>query len=94
MEKILADLWNGNIAPCEQCGAHDPEIKDLAGLMERNREALCKGLTSKQQETFDKYLDCSEEYTLRLTQNAFGDGFCLAAKLLTQALASGRESGI
>ena len=23
----IKDLWNGNIAPCEHCGSHNPEIK-------------------------------------------------------------------
>lgn len=57
----ITDLWNGNIAPCEHCGAHDPEVNRLIGLMERNREALREGLSAAQIETFQKYIDCSED---------------------------------
>lgn len=86
MTHTIADLWTGSIAPCEHCGAHDPEINELHALMRRHRESLCREIDAKQQETFQKYIDCSEEYLLRLTERAFCDGFCLAAKLLTEAL--------
>ena len=43
--KTIIDLWNGNIAPCEHCGAHDPEVNQLICLLERNRENLNSGLT-------------------------------------------------
>ena len=86
MQTIL-DLWNGNIAPCEHCGSHDPVINELIGLIERNRENLNRGLTEAQMETFQKYIDCSDEYLLRMLELAFCDGFCLGYKLTTEALA-------
>lgn len=85
MQTITA-LWNGNIAPCEQCGAHDPEANHLIRLMERNRARLCEGLTDKQMEIFQKYMDCSEEYLLRMLELAFYDGFCLGGKLAMETL--------
>lgn len=84
--QIILDLWNGNIAPCEHCGSHDPEINDLIGLIERNRENLSGGLTEAQIETFQKYIDCSEEYLLRMMELAFYDGFCLGGKLVMETL--------
>ena len=85
MQTIL-DLWNGNIAPCEQCGSHDPMINELAGLIERNRENLNRGLTEAQMDVFQKYRDCSEEYLLRMLELAFYDGFCLGGKLALETL--------
>ena len=76
MTQTIIDLWNGNIAPCEHCGAHDPVISNLLSLIERNREKLSKGLTETQMETFQKYMDCSDEYLLRMLELAFSDGFC------------------
>ena len=52
--KTIIDLWNGNIAPCEHCGSHDPVINNLIGLIERNRENLSRGLTEAQTETLQK----------------------------------------
>ena len=86
MTETIINLWNGNIAPCEHCGAHDPAVNKLIGLMERNREKLCKGLTEAQMELYQKYIDCSEEYLLRMLELAFSDGFCLGSKLAMESL--------
>lgn len=86
MPQTIINLWNGNIAPCEHCGSHDTEVKHLIGLMERNRETLCEGLTAAQRETFQKYIDCSEEYLLRMLELAFCDGFCLGSRLIMESL--------
>lgn len=86
MKPTITDLWNGNIAPIEHCGSHDKEINELVCLIERNREDLNSGLTEAQKETFQKYIDCSEEYLLRMLELAFCDGFSVASKLATEAL--------
>ena len=86
MKNTVEDLWNGEIAPCEHCGAHDSQANHLLSLMERNRENLQEGLTAAQVDTFQKYIDCSEEYLLRMLELAFCDGFCLGCKLSIEAL--------
>ncbi len=86
MSQTISDLWNGNIAPAEHCGAHDTQVNQLVGLMERNREKLCEGLTAAQKETLQKYIDCSEAYLLRMLELAFCDGFCLGGKLVMETL--------
>lgn len=83
--QTIIDLWNGNIAPCEHCGAHDSEANHLVDLMERNRETLREGLTAAQIEMFQKYIDCSEEYLLRMLELAFCDGFCIGGKLAMES---------
>ena len=30
MPHIIEELWNGNIAPCDNCGAGDPDISQPA----------------------------------------------------------------
>lgn len=86
MNTTITDLWNGNIAPCEHCGSHDPAINNLMELIERNQEKLSAGLTEAQMETFQKYMDCLDEYLLRMLELAFCDGFCLGSKLVMEAL--------
>lgn len=86
MKTTIEELWNGNIMPSRDCGENDPEIQELAELMVRNRELLDKNLGASQQEIFQKYIDCTEEYWCRITAQAFSDGFSLAGKLLTEAL--------
>lgn len=86
MPQTIADLWNGNIAPCEHCGSHDAEANHLIVLMERNREKLCEGLTQAQREVFQKYIECSEEYLLRMLEVSFCEGFSLGSKLMAEVM--------
>ena len=86
MESAIKDLWNGSIAPCEHCGAHDPAANELLVLMARNREKLSGGLTAAQMEVFRKYMDCSEEYLLHMPELAFGEGFALGGRLAAEVL--------
>ena len=85
MSYTIRELWNGNIAPCDSCGENDPEIKELISLMDRNKHALLRIITPQQQDLLEKYSDCSEEYVLRLTEQAFVSGFSLAYKLTMEA---------
>ena len=84
--QTIIDLWYGNTAPFEHCGAHNSEILHVYGLIERNREALRTGLTDVQKDLFQKYIDCSDEYLISMLELAFFDGFSLSAKITTEAL--------
>ena len=86
MQQTIVELWRGNIAPYENCGSHDEEARQMLELMERNREALCQKLAKEQAEVFDRYISCAEDYLLRMTENAFCDGFRLGSKLTAEAL--------
>lgn len=89
MRQTLEALWNGNLAPAHQCGRDDPQISKTVTYMARHEDALNRVLTPQQKEIFEKYTDCTEEYTLLVAEQAFCDGFCLASKLLAEALAPG-----
>lgn len=86
MKQKIEALWYGEIAPWERCGAGDPELRELASLMERSSQELKKEITETQWETFQKYMQCADDYTGRMAAGAFCEGFCLAAKLLAEAL--------
>ena len=85
MYQTTIELWNGNIAPCENCGAYDPEINKLITLCERNCENLRKNLTPEQEETLQKYIDCCDEYHLRMIELSFAEGFRLGIRLTSEA---------
>ena len=86
MKRTIEDLWNGNITSAENCGVGDPEIEDLIILIERHKGQLNRELGRQQRDIFGKYADCMEEYVCLVSKCAFSDGFCLASKLLTEAL--------
>ena len=48
MESTLEKLWNGLIAPCENCGEDEPEIQATLQLIKRNREDLTRELSERQ----------------------------------------------
>lgn len=86
MSRTMVDLWNGNLAPWKHCGSNNPEMSNLADLMARNRAALLDGLTVQQTEIFQKYVDCAEEYLLRMMEQAFCEGFSAGSRLAAEAL--------
>ena len=92
MTSTILDLWNGNIAPCEHCGTHDEQSKHLFSLISRNREALSATLSESQKEILQKYLECTEEYLLRLMELAFSDGFSLGSRFAMESLSNNRFS--
>lgn len=88
MRPTVEALWNGNLSFAENCGAGIPEIENLVMLMERNKENLNKELGEHQKESFQKYIDCTEEYIWLLSTQAFSDGFCLGGRLFCETLLS------
>lgn len=86
MTQTISELWNGNIAPVEHCGEHDPAANRLYSLMEKTGEMLRKELTDIQKDTFGKYMECSEDYLLRMMEIAFTEGFCLGCRLMMESI--------
>ena len=84
MHQILEDLWFGNINLCEQTGSGTPEIEQLIALMERHKENLSSNLAEPNKSTFEKFIDCTCEYTDTLSFYAFKAGFCFAGKLMSE----------
>ena len=89
MTNTMEALWNGELAFCEHCGAHDARANDLICLMARSRDSLSSGLTEGQRAEFQNYMDRSEEYALRMMELAFCDGFSIATRLLAESLYGG-----
>lgn len=88
MTYTINDLWYGNITACDLCGADDSKIGRLFLLMERTQEELNSALTGPQKALLQKYIDCADEYCCSSAANAFHIGFCLAVRLMSEALGS------
>ena len=86
MKETISDLWNGRLSPCDGCGIHDPQVKELSCWMGRCRDALIATMTPPQKQLLEAYMDCSEDHLLRMMEDAFCQGFSLASSLLTEAL--------
>lgn len=80
---MLQELWYVNIKPCDDKEVSDEE-KELVELMARHQEYLISKLKDKELDSFQKYVECCEEYTTMVECQAFEIGFKLAVRLLTE----------
>ncbi|MBO5745713.1 MAG: hypothetical protein J6S13_01300 [Clostridia bacterium] len=86
MLSSIEDLWFGEIEPVKTIEQGNEEIKELEGLIQRNREELRKQLTKDANERFEKYADCFEEYLSIVSKSAFSEGFKLGARFVVEVL--------
>ena len=86
VKHTIEDLWYGNLAPGPNCGVGIQEMEQLSILLDRNREALQKTLNPEQKEILKKYTDCENDFCSLFAKQAFCDGFCLASRLMAEAL--------
>ena len=91
MTKTIAQLWNGNLEPVVYSGRNNPEIKKLENLMQRNLEKLEQDIDENSRKIFEKYNDCINQYLIATGEQAFCDGFCLGAKITTEALTGAEQ---
>lgn len=91
MVKTIAQIWNGTLVPEADIKEDNPQIKELKILLERNRKHPEQSLNEKEKEIFEKYNDCVTEYIDIFGEQAFCSGFCLGAKITTEALTEQNE---
>lgn len=80
---ILHELWYGNINPSEDKEISDEE-KKLVEQMARHQAYLTSNLKDKELDAFQKYIECSNEYTSLVECRAFEIGFKLVVRLLNE----------
>ena len=86
MTNTITQIWNGDLSPITEFGQANREKKQLQGLMQRNLEKLAEALDDQQKELMGKYCDCVNEYIVVANEQAFCDGFCLATKIVAEAM--------
>ena len=91
MTKTIAQLWNGHIEPAQQLGRNNSQMHELEGLMQRNFEKLEDILNGKDLDVLKNYDSCVTEHLILSCEQAFCDGFCLATKILVEALSGAEE---
>lgn len=87
MQKTIKEIWNGNIDPSSEVGINNNEIKNVFHLIETNHQRLEAALGDKNDILIlEKFRDCYGEYSVLLAEQAFCDGFCLAVKIMVEAM--------
>lgn len=86
MCKMIEELWRGNIVPQTDSRNNSPEMKQLMEYIARHHDDLLKTLNDEQQETFEKFNDCWNEYIEQAEKAIFSYAFKLGARLTYEAL--------
>ena len=86
MGRAINDLWHGNIIPQENSRTNSKAMKELMGYIARHSEDLGKLLHEEQQEIFEKYQECWNEYVSLAEAAIFEYAFKLGARLTYESL--------
>ena len=86
MGNTINELWHGNIVPQEDSRTNSKVMKELMGYIARHSEDLGKLLNEEQQELFEKYQECWNEYVSLAEAAIFEYAFKLGARLTHEAL--------
>ena len=80
---ILQELWFGNVNPNEDKAITDEEQR-LVELMAIHQEKLLSTLSNDDLDTFKKFIECSDEYSMLIEAQAFEIGFKLSVKFFEE----------
>ncbi len=83
---IIEELWHGNINPQEDSIENTAEMRQLTEYISWHRKAVEETMNDEQKETFEKYIDCRNEYESLYQAAVFTYAFKLGAKLTAEAL--------
>ncbi len=86
MTKTIAKLWCGAFETAGHSGVNNKEIKELIELLKKQYIKLTESVDENLKNEIEKFDLTHDEYASLLCEQAFCDGFCLASKLLTEAL--------
>ena len=91
MGNTIQELWHGNIVPQEDSRTNSKAMKELMGYIARHSEDLGKLLNEEQQEIFEKYQECWNEYVSLAEATIFEYAFKLGARIAHEALVDSQE---
>lgn len=79
----LQELWFGNVNPSEDKAITDEEQR-LVELIAIHQEKLLSTLSNDDLDTFKKFIECSDEYSMLIEAQAFEIGFKLSVKFFEE----------
>ncbi|MBE6702374.1 MAG: hypothetical protein E7585_03060 [Ruminococcaceae bacterium] len=86
MKKALHQLWLDNTEEIFGRNRGCPQVKELTGLIQQNRDRLSDTLTDAQKEALEKYDDCYAELNDFYFEQVFVGGFRLGMQLALEGL--------
>ena len=86
MQKILEELWYGNICPIEEYRTSGEQMSDLTEYIKKHRKDLNSTFTDEQRAIFEKLDDCNDELDNMCQREIFAYGFRLGAKIAIEVM--------
>ena len=84
--RIIEELFDGNIQPCEWPVRDGSQLKKLASLVMKNNDALLALLDETQRARFERCKEIQNELAAQLEREAFTEGFCNGARLIFEVM--------
>ena len=84
--KMLNELWNGNIVPCEKSFFDDPDYRKTANSLYDIDERLRKTLNPEQAELLTSMQDVGCEQSAIAERDMFFYAFCLGARMILDVM--------
>ena len=86
MQKILEELWYGNLCPIENYRESCEQMSDLTEYIKRHRNDLKATMSDEQKAIFEKLDDCSDELDNMSQREIFAYGFRLGARIAVEVM--------
>lgn len=86
MQKILEELWYGNLCPIENYRESCEQMSDLTEYIKRHRNDLKATMSDEQKAIFEKLDDCSDELDNMSQREIFAYGFRLGARIAFEVM--------
>ncbi|MBE6583128.1 MAG: hypothetical protein E7648_07690 [Ruminococcaceae bacterium] len=86
MQKILEELWYGNLCPIEEYRESCEQMSDLTESIKRCRNDLRATMSDEQKAIFEKLDDCSDELDNICQREIFAYAFRLGARIAFEVM--------
>ncbi len=93
MTKTIEKLWFGDLAPIDDFGKNNQEIKRMERLMSDRLELIQEVLKEKHNDLYNEFYNILYDYILESTKQSFCEGFSFGTKLTAEAFI-GAENNI
>ena len=85
MTKTIEKLWFGDLAPIDDFGKNNYELKRMERLMSDHLELIQEALKEKHNDLYNEFYNTMYDYILEATKQSFCEGFSFGTKLTSEA---------
>lgn len=86
MPKTIADLWYGNLIPCDRTLKKDSHMAGLVAQIAETQEDLFARLNDEEKALFEQFADDTAEMYGLSEWDAFISGFTLGARIIIEVM--------